>query len=389
MQNPFGRSKYRAAIFVVAGGLIGAIAWCGHKYLLVALLALPLMLRYARTPQELLGAVLSYHAGATWTLVPGAHVFFGHVFRPLDTLVLWGLAVVVLSLPWIFLRPLGGLRLGWGVPLALAIGLILPTSIESPLTVAGVLFPGTAWLGLGLTFLLFAMIAERPKRALPITFIISLVCHLCAPGMPAPAQGWAGINTKFGGSGLNRVSPLTMYLDANSIQVQALESKAQTTAFPETVVRPWNDATDLFWEPTFQELRRRGQTVIVGAMVTLPGDNRYKNVLMIRGAQTGTFEQREPIPYAMWHPFSGEGVPFNMVGPSVVQIGRERVAPIICYEELLGAPVLLSMLHRPTILLGVANDYWAKGTFIAKLQDESLDAWSLLFWVPTVKAMNE
>jgi len=389
MPNPFFFSRHRALCFAVAGGAIGATAWNGRMYLLVVLLALPLLLRYARCTQELIAAICAYHAGATWTLVPGAHVFFGHVFRPLDTLVLWGLAVLVLSLPWALLRPLGPLRLGWGIPLALAVGLVLPTSIESPLTIAGVIFPCTAWIGLGLTFLLFAMIAEMPKVALPSALVLSFVCHVCAPGVPPPAKGWSGINTTFGGSGMDNVSPMRMYQDANSIQEQALESHARTVVFPESVVRRWNAMTDAFWEPTFDELRNNNRTLVVGATVTLPGWRRYSNVLMIRGAQTATFQQREPVPYAMWHPISGEGTPFNMLGPSVIQIGDERVAPIICYEELLGAPVLLSMLHHPTLLLAVANDYWAKGTFIGKLQDESINAWSLLFWVPNVKAMNE
>jgi apolipoprotein N-acyltransferase len=185
------------------------------------------------------------------------------------------------------------------------------------------------------------------------------------------------------------VSPLNLYETAVSIQSRALASSATSTVFPESVVHSWNESTDMFWEPTFAELRKQGRTIIVGATVTRPGRNRYKNVLMLRGAHTATFEQRVPVPYAMWNPLTGEGVDIHPNGPAVFDLNGERVAPLICYEQFLGGPVLLSMLRRPTVLLAVANDYWATGTTIPAIQSESIDAWSRLFWVPTVKAVNQ
>jgi len=260
----------------MAGALIGATAWSGHLYLLFVLLALPSLLRAAATPSQLAAAILAYNAGATWPLVPGAHVFFGRAFHPFDTLLLWSVAIIVLSLPWILI---GHIRLGFAIPLALAIGLVLPTSIESPLTVAGVLFPATAWLGLTLTFIVFGMIAERPRQTLAVAFVVSLFCHVARPDIPAIPAGWSGVDTTFGGSGMLTASPLNLYQTAVSIQSRALDSSATSTVFPESVVRSWNESTDIFWEPTFAELRKRGQTIIVGATVTRSGRNRYRNVL--------------------------------------------------------------------------------------------------------------
>jgi len=318
--------------------------------------------------------------------VPGAHVFFGQAFHPFDTLLLWAVAIIVLSLPWILI---GRIRLGFGIPLALAIGLVLPTGIENPLTVAGVLFPATAWFGLVLTLIVFGMIAERPRQTLAVAFVVSLFCHVARPGSPAIPAGWSGVDTSFGGSGMMAASPLNLYQTAVSIQSRALASSATATVFPESVVRSWNESTDLFWEPTFAELRRRGQTIIVGATVTRSGRNRYRNILILRGAHTATFEQRVPVPYAMWNPLAGEGVEIHPNGPAVFDLNGQRVAPIICYEQFLGGPVLLSMLHRPSVILAVANDYWAKGTTIPAIQSESIDAWSRLFWVPAVKSINQ
>jgi apolipoprotein N-acyltransferase len=91
----------------------------------------------------------------------------------------------------------------------------------------------------------------------------------------------------------------------------------------------------------------------------------------------------------MWHPFDDLGVPLNISGPSTITINATRVAPIICYEQLLAFPVLDAMRSHPALILGVANDYWARDTTIPQLQSSSLIAWSRLFWIPVVTAVNQ
>jgi hypothetical protein len=90
----------------------------------------------------------------------------------------------------------------------------------------------------------------------------------------------------------------------------------------------------------------------------------------------------------MWRPWDHIGVPIHYFGPATLAIGPWRVAPIICYEQLLVAPVLLSIREKPDVLLGIANDYWAAGTYIPEVQNAAITAWSRLFWIPLVTATN-
>ena len=70
----------------------------------------------------------------------------------------------------------------------------------------------------------------------------------------------------------------------------------------------------------------------------------------------------------MWHPFGNYGVPLHLNGPGVIQVAGERVAVLICYEQILVYPVLASMLQRPTILVGISNTFWFSGTPIPRYQ---------------------
>jgi hypothetical protein len=389
MQSLSGRSNSQTLFFAAAGFFVGVVAWSGHLYTLLALLLLPVLLPLAIARTHFFALVVAYHAGATWTLLPGSHVFYGTAFRPLDTLLLWLATISILTLPWLLIRLLPPARLAWTLPLVLVVASLLPTGIESPLTVAGVLFPGLGWLGLILTLAIYGTMTRKPLRSLGFAVCLFAVCHLVFHGHPQAPPTWTGIDTRFGGTGFMASNGMASYRDALAIQSLALESPATVTVFPETVVKSWNSATDLFWQPTFHELETRGRTVIVGAEESGISRRTYFNVLIVRGAQTDIFRQRVPIPFAMWNPFNNTGVPLNLSGPSTITIGATRVAPIICYEQLLALPILTAMTKHPALILGVANDYWARDTSIPRIQAASLSAWSRLFWVPTISAVNQ
>lgn len=387
-----GRS--RTALFVLMGFAVGAAAWSGQLWTLALLLFLPVVLHYGTTTQtparDNAAAILAYHAGSTWTLLPGARLFFGNTFRPLDTLALWIAVILVLSVPWLLVRFFRAERVWWGLVLAMAVASVLPTGIANPITAAGVLFPGTAWAGLLLTFILFGAIAARPRQALFTGLCCAAFCNVIYRGMPRIPVQYEAVNTNYGGSGLRGTAPLKEFANARDIQHRALASQAKVIVFPETVIHRWNDATDMFWQNTFDELEKQGKTVFVGAEKSIPTNrHQYLNVIEVRGAQRAEYRQRIPLPYAMWRPLSHDGVPLYFFGPSVVNIDGHDVAPLICYEQLLIEPVLKAMVQRPQILVGLANDYWARGTSIPAIQRSALSAWSRLFWIPSVSAVNQ
>jgi len=60
----------------------------------------------------------------------------------------------------------------------------------------------------------------------------------------------------------------------------------------------------------------------------------------------------------------------------VVEIGSTRIAPLICYEQLIVWPVLQSLLGDPNIIVAVGNGWWMAGISIVAIQRMSADAWA-------------
>lgn len=383
--------------------------------------ALALRAESRRSAYEL---ALAYYAGALWPLIPGAKNFFGPDVSPFAALGLWAVAALLLALPWPLVWTQNVRRALWRAPAGLALTVIPPLGIigwASPLTAAGFLFPATCCCGLLFYALLTGALAIWPKQAAMAGVCIAAVANLIHPAEPPVPTDWKAIDTHFGSIAHGAPDFLAEYQAAKEIQREALAARAAVTVFPETVVPYWTASTDTFWKQTLAELKASGKTVLIGASVPTsapqPGpvydfstelarlrsallvastrspkaekwSSAYFNGIVMRGAQAAIFEQRIPVPVAMWNPLWSGSAPIHLAGPGVIRIAGKRAAILIYYEQLIVRPVFTSMLRQPEILIGAANDYWAVGSTIPRFQRSAVQSWARLFGIPCVLAVN-
>ncbi len=380
MHTVFVRNR-RAILSIAIAAVVGDIAWCGRPPAIPLSLIFPPLALTQRTRATACAVAFAYYAGASWPLIPGARVFFGPCATVALAVLVWIAAAAILAAPWVLVGPVPGDRSVWRGPLALVITAVPPIGIigwASPLTSAGVLFPGTQWLGLIATMALSGLGAAFPKSTLCAAVIAATAAHAIHHGEIATPSTWEAVNTEFGGAGFGPRDPVSDFAAAQWIQHRALESRARVIVFPESAVPRWNEATEMFWQPTLALLKASGKTIILGAGVSKPGTGQFDNVLLTRGAQNGPdLPQRIPVPIGMWRPGARTGVPIHVWGSGTVNIVGERAAVLICYEQLLVWPVLAAALDRPTLIVGIANDYWAVGTRIPAVQAAATTAWAI------------
>lgn len=100
------------------------------------------------------------------------------------------------------------------------------------------------------------------------------------------------------------------------------------------------------------------------------------------------FVNRIPIPIGMWNPFQKESAIPAWLENGIQKINNQKIAALICYEQLLIWPVLLSVSKHPHLLIGASNHWWANNTSIPRIQRQVLSAWGRLFNIGTVYAEN-
>lgn len=414
--------NWRCALRLALCGVIGLAFSAAQPIGVVCSVGFPALALNAKTRRKAFYVAGCYYAGASWPVVTAVRNFFGADAGICDGILLWIAAASFLSLPWLLIWTRDRRQLCWRTPLGLLLSVVPPLGLigwASPLTAAGYLFPRTSWFGVLAVLMAVGSLAAFPKTAASLTVLVAALANFTYSG-PAHQIPWEGINTHFGGISHERTTPLSDLNAVEAIQRLALASSARVVIFPEAIVPNWGVATDAFWSGLIWTLGEAGKTIIVGSKINAPAPlaqfsaedfagsiailratnsmprmpiaptpaASFRNVLIIRGAEKGLFEQRVPVPLGMWKPLSNFGVPLRLTGSGVFPVAGERAAVLICYEQLLSWPILTSMLGHPTVIVAVANDYWAGGTTIPKAQLAAVRAWARLISIPYVSATN-
>ncbi|WGR90724.1 conjugal transfer protein TraB (plasmid) [Bradyrhizobium sp. ISRA443] len=376
---------------VVAAVMVGALAWSGHVLALPFACAFPTLWAFAPS-RWISGAVsAAYFLAASRGLPQGVVNFYGTDLGVGIALWIGAAAIFVLVHAVLWQRRPGCERALW-FGLAAILMSVPPFGIvgwAQPITAAGVLFPGWGWWGLAATA---AILLTMTTRKWPIAGIAAAgFWAWSAADWIAPAQpgGWVGLDTKLG-SALGRAPDL----DQSRVLLERVREAGATDArivvLPESAAGLWTPTTSGFW---MDGLQGTDITVIAGAAIV----NRegYDNAMVeiSAGRARRLYGERMPVPISMWQPWlawteRGGGAKASFFGNPLVETAGRRIAPLICYEQLLVWPVLQSMLHSPDVIVAIGNDWWTAGTTILAIQRASTEAWARLFGLPLVLSFN-
>jgi hypothetical protein len=270
-------------VFAVSGYLtsaaVSSLAWHFNAALIPLTLAFPALAIIQRHRTDAAGVALVYYAVASFPVLQISSEYFGG--RDIRVgIVLWVIASAILATPWMVLWSRDRNQIPWRLPAALLVITLPPIGIigwASPLTSAGFLFPGCGWHGVLLTVLACVAIGVRSCNLAVTVATVSLVANLSYEGPRPTRSGWVAVNTNFGrihASG----DPTAEFSVAEQIQRIALDAQGRVMVFPELLLRRWNDATEVFWEPRLKKLRTVGSTILIGAgSASAVSPDEYRN----------------------------------------------------------------------------------------------------------------
>ncbi|KSV63979.1 conjugal transfer protein TraB [Sinorhizobium sp. GL2] len=383
------RNDLRPAGLVIASIVAGWIGWSGNVFLLPVALVFPVLWSRAQTRSVALLVSAGYFLSASRGLPQGVAAFYVSDLWP--GLLLWLCAsasfVAVHAVLWTERSGARPFRY-----LIAAVLMSLPpfgiTGWAHPATAAGVLFTGWGWWGL---LALTAGLMGLVTRAWPAVAIVLSGLWLWSAANwtdPKLPEGWLPVDLELGAS-LGRDASL----ERHSALVATVKDRAvggRAIVLPESALGFLTPTVERLW---VNALQGTDITVIAGAAML--GGETYDNVLIGLSADGGKvlYRERMPVPGSMWQPWrswfgKSGGARAHLLGSPVATMGNRRVAPLICYEQLVVWPILQSMLHDPDLIVAVGNGWWTKGTSIVAIQRASTIAWAKLFTMPLVLSFN-
>ncbi|MDO3445446.1 conjugal transfer protein TraB [Agrobacterium sp. V1] len=378
----------RVCMLSMLSALAGWIGWSGHVLLLPVTLAFPAIWSCARTrPQAALFAA-AYFLSASRGLPLGVANYYASDIRA--GLLLW----LIASVSFVIVHcTLWNSRCNWQKPVRYLIACLVmaipPFGLMGwahPITAAGVLFPGWGWLGL--CAMIAGMGVMTTRRWPAATIVLTGLWLWSAAGWTTPTSpaSWQGVDLEMGAS-LGRVAGLAR--QEALVDILRKHPPGTTVVFPESALG--------FWTPTVSRLWRRqlaGSNIVGIAGAAIVNDDGYDNVLVSLSPQEGKvlYRSRMPVPGSMWQPWralaGGGGARADFFANPVVNVGGVKIAPLICYEQLLVWPILQSALHGPEAIVAVGNGWWTAGTSVIDIQRASSQAWARLFDLPLVISFN-
>jgi apolipoprotein N-acyltransferase len=159
---------------------------------------------------------------------------------------------------------------------------------------------------------------------------------------------------------------------------------------PETIAGRLNRAGLELWKGEIQKLLP-DKAVVFGAELPTGDGRKYDNaVLMLHGEEITASRQRISVPYSMYRgPFAKTGANLHLLDSGILGLpdGR-KAAVIVCYEAFLTWPFLVSMIHKPDLIICMANLWWCRETSLPATQKTIVSLWANTFGVPTVFVRN-
>lgn len=371
--------------------IVGAFAWTGDPRMIPLALGFPLLWSQARSRRVAILVSATYFLSASRALPQGVANYYGT--NGLLGFALWvGASLAFVLVHGVVWTP----RRGWPRTLGLGVAmlaLVIPpfgiVGWASPLTAAGVLFPGLGWIGLALCFaLLLLLTTSRWPVVLAVIAVLwgGSVTNWTAARSPS---GWIGIDTHFRGID-GQYAGYVQETKTIDLVRAAIARGHNKILLPESALGIWTPTVERLWRDS---LKGTEAAVVAGA-VTIDGTG-YDNVMLELTAQKAEvlYHERIPVPFSMWQPWrawmgQSGGARVDFFANPVVQSRRERVAVLICYEQLLVWPILQSILYRPRLILASSNGWWTMGTNIMATQRAIVTAWAKLFDIPIVFAVN-
>ena len=381
------------------GAMFCGFAWghAGMPAFGVLAAAVPFLWGVSSTRWYSGAVVLAYYLAASRGLPHGAGVFFADMAPAWFGWVLWLAAGAINAAVWTAAWHAEKRRRAVGAVLAILVTTIPPVGVigwVSPLTSAGWLFPGLGFIGLVFLAALSAAMAARTWAVIGMLAGAAAVANICAAAWPKapPSQlaQWSAQNTQFQRLQSGSLEHLNSRLQLVMERAEQLQA-GQVVVLPETLLPAASPSVSFAWlmlDDIAEKLEAKGALMLVGTELAKPGQ-AMENILLPLGEHNAKpLTQRVPVPVGMWRPWDKITFKADLLGSGVAQLHGQKVAYLICYEQLLVFPVLVSMTQRPDMLIGAANLWWAKETSIPVIQSQSLIAWGLLFGVPVIQATN-
>jgi hypothetical protein len=392
----------RDAILIVSSAIIGYMGLSTTPRAAALILAVPVFWTLASSRYAAFAVVFAYKLAASRGLLPGAAVFLSEHHTFAEAAVLYLLMPLGASLPFGVFWSKNRRKKAICLALVFLTAYVLPPfsliGIINPLMASGTIFKGCGFAGVFVVLGIYTLCAVSRKTAFVFLCAIGIFAFLQPNSWyePQKLEGSAAIDTSFERLGSGSFSFERDYERANMVFSElknrmGRDASPDVVILPETIAGRLNDTGLELWKLGLEKLFGRETAVIFGAELPTGDGRKYDNaLLMLYDGKIAVSRQRIPVIYSMYRgPFAKSGANLHLLDSGILELpdGR-KTAAIVCYEAFLTWPFLVSMFHKPDMIICAANLWWCRETSLPETQRSVVSLWALTFGIPAIFVKN-
>ena len=406
-RHPLNR---RATINEFASGAVAGLAGFAWLYAGPTLagpalsILLPLACALAPSWRSRLVAALLYYGQCSWPVLGAIEGYWTSAAGPAEPHIMliavgaWIGASLLLATPW-------AIASTWPrALLALALNALPPIGLigwESPLNAAGVFFPNSGWIGLGLTVVAIALLADLPqrrqRRSVGLLFLALTAIPLNVGYRPLPPPpDWLGVDTRIPPARWNVGREIANWQAIIAAGTHGNRGSEPVLVFGEGLLDDWWLGTQQYIADAMQfDGVSHHSTWLIGAPAY-----GYDALVAVRPGHSLSRPQARAAAVLIggdWLPWS-HSAHIHGLRPAWWQhtfdLDGQRVWASICAEQLFSWTWLEALVadhgpSAPTLILAVSNVWWAPpGNAAPAIQASSTAAWARLMGLPVISAVN-
>lgn len=337
--------------------------------------------------------ILAYTLGASvLAMGPVSDVLGDGAVR--EQIIAWLLLGLTSAAPWLIIHGQSRIRLLTSI-IACCIAILPPfgtIAAPNPFMAAGYIFPGTSVIGL-LLVASFIILPIHMTTKIRIAFLILLASVSLTTNMlyhpPAPPEGWLALDTTFQDYYDDPLTKRHKRVDIirDKITTELLAGN-KVIITPETVLGTNSPGLKPHMNLLSARAKRNNATLLIG-VVTKTTEGMENSLLILGEDNESPYEARQPVPLIMWKLWPTTGFKAHWFRKGVRNIQGKRTAILICWEEWVPWPMLVSFFSNPEVILSASNHGWARNS--SKMwarQTISANALARLYGLPIIRAVN-
>lgn len=367
----FKYNFYRFILLSLVAGFCGNFANSSYHFLPILIIITLWIFIDSKNRLELTTFITCYHSMSARSLIVGYASFFNSSF-------LFGILLVILA-SFCFAIIISFLSFNKNKFIQLLLINILwcvPIFIigwAAPFFAVGFFMPGLGWIGLiiFIPLVYFLKLLQLKYKLLSLFIIFSLTFIKTNNKLSLITS----INTNFNNNLIKDRHNIYKKISATFKKVKKIK-KIDIVILPEDGIPCFDNAIKKI---SIREMKKNSIPLVLSGSTTCYEKNPKSGIILInKNKAKFIYTQRQPMPYAMYIPFTNS-YPINWLNNGIIEINGKKYGLFVCFETVLIWTYLQTIFYKPDILLSFNSVYWDNTGRVKIMQDQLMYSIARLF----------